>query len=92
MEKGKKKATKLASSEEHSKLIRLLVEETPEERQKLLTDIDGILCHMLDLEHDDLPWINPNQHTEKWSKIMKNLRLVVGRLEFESYQKNRTVH
>ena len=62
------------------------------DRNDTETDIDGILCHMLDLEHDDLPWINPNQHTEKWSKIMKNLRLVVGRLEFESYQKNRTVH
>ena len=88
----KKKATKLANSEEHSKLIRLLVDETPEERQKLFTDIDGILCHMLDLEPDDLPWINPNQHTEKWEKLMKNLRLVVGKLEFESYQKKRTVH
>ena len=92
MEKGKKKATKLASSEEHNKLIRLLVEETPEERQKLLTDIDGILCHMLDLEHDDLPWINPNHHTEKWEKLMKNLRLVVGKIEYESYRKTRTVH
>ena len=88
----KKKATKLTSSEEHSKLIRLLVDETPEKRQKLLNDIDGILCHMLDLEYDDLPWINPNQHTLKWEKLMKKLRLVVGRLEFESYQKNRTVH
>ena len=92
MQKEKKKATKLASSEEHSKLIRLLVEETPEERQKLLTDIDGVLCHMLDLEYDDLPWINPNQHTEKWEKLMKNLRLVVGKIEYESHQKNRTIH
>ena len=92
MQKEKKKATKLTSSEEHTKLIRLLVEETPEERQKLLTDIDGILCHMLDLEHDDLPWINPNQHTEKWEKLMKNLRLAVGKIEYESYQKTRTVH
>ena len=92
MQKGKKKTTKLASSEEHSKLIRLLVEETPEERQKLFTDIDEILCHMLDLEHDDLPWINPNQHTEKWEKLMKNLRLVVGKIEYESYRQTRTVH
>ena len=73
----KKKVNKLTNSEEHNKLIRLLVEETPEERQKLLTDIDGVLCHMLDLEYDDLPWINPNQHAEKWEKLIKNLRLVV---------------
>tara|TARA_B100002052_G_scaffold186746_1_gene170137 strand:+ start:88 stop:366 length:279 start_codon:yes stop_codon:yes gene_type:complete len=92
MQKEKKKATKLTSSEEHTKLIRLLVEETPEERQKLLTDIDGILCHMLDLEHDDLPWINPNQHAEKWEKLMKNLRLIIGKIEYESYRKTRTVH
>ena len=92
MQNKKKKATKLTSSEAHTKLIRLLVEETPEERQKLLTDIDGILCHMLDLEHDDLPWINPNQHEEKWEKLMKNLRLVVGKIEYESYRKTRTVH
>ena len=92
MQKEKKKTTKLASSEEHNKLIRLLVDETPEERQKLLTDIDGILCHMLDLEHDDLPWINPNQHTEKWEKLMKNLRLVLGKIIYESHQKIRTVH
>ena len=92
MQKEKKKANKLASSEEHNKLIRLLVEETPEERQKLFSDIDGILCHMLDLEHDDLPWINPNQHTEKWEKLIKNLRLVVGKIEYESFQKNRTIH
>ena len=88
----KKKVTKLASSEEHSKLIRLLVEETPEERQKLLTDIDGVLCHMLDLEYDDLPWINPNQHAEKWEKLIKNLRLVVGKIEYESFKKNRMIH
>ena len=47
---------------------------------------------MLDLEHDDLPWINPNQHTEKWEMLMKNLRLVVGKIEYESYRKTRTVH
>ena len=87
-----KKANKLAKSEEHNKLIMLLANNTPEERQKLFTDIDGILCHMLDLEPDDLPWINPNQHTEKWEKLMKNLRLVVGKIEHESYRKTRTVH
>ena len=88
---NRKKANKLTSSEEHTKLIRLLVEETPEERQKLLTDIDGVLCHMLDLEYDDLPWINPNQHTEKWEKLMQNLRLVLGKIGYESHQKIRTV-
>jgi len=89
---GQKKANKLASSKEHNKLIMLLANNTPEDRQKLFTDIDGILCHMLDLEHDDLPWMNPNQHTEKWKKLMQNLRLVLGKIEYESHQKIRTVH
>ena len=76
----------------HEKLVRLMSILSPEDHQKFLNDIDLILCNFLDLEMNDLPWINPNQHTEKWEKLMKNLRLVVGRLEFESYQKNRTVH
>ena len=92
MQKEKKKASKLTSSEEHAKLIRLLVEETPEERQKLLQEIDGILCNILDLEMSDLPWVNPHQHSTGWEKIMKNLRLVIGKIEYESHQKNRVIH
>jgi len=89
---SKKKITKLQSSEEHNKLIQLFYENTPEERQRLLTNIDTVLCSMLDLEHDDLPWLNPNQHNHKWEKIMTNLRLVVGKIEFEAAQKARSVH
>lgn len=88
----KKNASKLNNNEEHAKLIRLLGENTPEERAKLLNDIDGILCHVLELNVDDLPWINPNRHTDKWEKVMNNLRLIVGKLEYESKQKTRTVH
>ena len=81
-----------AKNEVNDKLIILFSENTPEERQKLLTSIDNVLCHMLDLEHDDLPWLNPNKHEEKWEKIMNNLRLVVGKLEYEAVQKTRSVH
>ena len=87
-----KKVNKLVNNEKHTKLIKLFAEHTPEERSKLLNDIDNILCGMLDLKPSDLPWISPNKHTDKWSKIMKNLRLVVGRLEYESFEKDRTVH
>jgi hypothetical protein len=87
-----KKVNKLVNNEEHTKLIKLFSEHSPEERSKLLNDIDNILCGMLDLKPSDLPWISPNKHTDKWSKIMKNLRLVVGRLEYESFEKDRTVH
>ena len=87
-----KKLKQLENNQPHDNLVQLLSLQTPAERQKLLQDIDGILCHMLDLEPNDLPWLNPNKHDHKWEKIMKNLRLVVGKLEYESHQKNRTVH
>ena len=89
---GKKKIKKLPSSEEHTKLIQLFYENSPEERQKLLTNIDTVLCSMLDLEYNDLPWLNPNKHSAKWEKIMENLRLVVGKIEYEASQSKRTVH
>ena len=89
---SKKKIVKLQSSEVHNKLVQLFYENSPEERQRLLTNIDTVLCSMLDLEHDDLPWLNPNQHNHKWEKIMTNLRLVVGKIEFEAAQKARSVH
>ena len=41
----KKKDRKIVSTEEHNKLIRLLDEHTPQDRQNLLREIDGILCH-----------------------------------------------
>ena len=88
----KKKVNKLVNNEEHTKLIKLFSEHSPEERSKLLNDIDNILCGMLDLKPSDLPWISPNKHTDKWSKIMKNLRLVVGKIEYESFEKERTIH
>ena len=93
-ERGKmsKKLKKLENEQSHDNLIHLLSLQTPAERQKLLQDIDEILCHMLGLQPDDLPWLNPNRHDHKWEKLMKNLRLVVGKLEYESHQKNRTVH
>lgn len=87
-----KKLKQLIDEEKHDNLIQLLSLQTPAERQKLLQDIDNILCSMLDLETNDLPWVNPNKHDIGWEKIMKNLRLIVGKLEYESYQKNRTVH
>ena len=88
----KKKVNKLINNEEHTKLIKLFAEHSPEERSRLLNDIDNILCGMLDLKPSDLPWISPDKHTDRWSKLMKNVRLVVGKIEYESHQKTRTVH
>ena len=88
----KKKTNKLIDNEEHTKLVKLFTEHSPEERSRLLNDIDNILCGMLDLNPSDLPWISPDKHSDRWSKLMKNLRLVVGKIEYESYEKERTVH
>ena len=76
----------------YAKLIRLISILSPEDHQKFLNDIDLILCNFLDLEMNDLPWINPNKNDEKWEQIINNLRLVIGKLEFESQMKKRTVH
>ena len=88
----KKKVNKLVNNEEHTKLIKLFAEHSPEERSKLLNNIDNILCGMLDLEYQDLPWRSPDKHTDRWSKLMKNLRLVIGKIEYESFEKERTIH
>jgi len=88
----KKKVNKINNKNSNNNLIELFSENTPQERQKILTDIDNIMCNILDLEPNDLPWINPNKHEEKWENIMNNLRLVVGKIEYESNKKTRTVH
>ena len=87
-----KKLKQLSDNQSHDNLIQLLSIQTPDERQKLLQNIDSILCNILDLEPNDLPWLNPNKHKEKWEKLMKNLRLIIGKIEYESIQKERTVH
>jgi len=88
----KKKINKINNKSSNNNLIELFSENTPQERQKILTDIDNIMCNILNLEPNDLPWINPNKHEEKWENIMNNLRLVVGKIEYESNKKTRTVH
>ena len=39
----------------NKKLVKLFEYNTPQERQTLLTNIDNVLCSMLDLEDNDLP-------------------------------------
>ena len=87
-----KKLKQSSDNQSHDNLIQLLSIQTPDERQKLLQNIDSILCNILDLEPNDLPWLNPNKHEEKWEKLMKNLRLIIGKIEYESIRKERTVH
>ena len=76
----------------NEKLVKMFEDQIPEDRQQVLRDIDSIMCNMLELQPNDLPWINPNKHEEKWEKLINNLRLVIGKIEYESKRKTRTVH
>ena len=76
----------------NEKLVKMFEDQIPEDRQQILRDIDSIICNMLELQPEDLPWINPNKHDEKWENLMNNLRLIVGKIEYESIRKARTVH
>ena len=87
-----KKLKEIKSEAAHDNLIQLLSLQTPADRQRLLQAIDRTLCYTLQLKTNDLPWINPNKHTLKWEKIMRNLRLVIGKIKYERRQKNRVIH
>ena len=90
MKKAKPKNKTFLNTNE--KLVKMFEDQIPEDRQQVLRDIDSIMCNMLEVEPNDLPWINPNKHEEKWEKLMNNLRLVIGKIEYESKRKTRTVH
>ena len=76
----------------NEKLVKMFEDQIPEDRQQVFRDIDSIMCNMFELQPNDLPWINPNKHEEKWENLMNNLRLIVGKIEYESIRKARTVH
>ena len=90
MKKAKPKNKTFLNTNE--KLVKMFEDQIPEDRQQVLRDIDSIMCNMLEVEPNDLPWVNPNKHNEKWEILMNKLRLVVGRIEYESKRKTRTVH
>ena len=88
----KSRSNKKTNLKNNEKLVIMFEDLTPEDRQQVLRDIDNIMCNMLKLQPNDLPWINPNKHEEKWENLMNNLRLIVGKIEYESIRKARTVH
>ena len=90
MKKNKSKDKVILTT--NQKLVKMFEDQIPEDRQQVLRDIDTIMCNILEIEPDDLPWLNPNKHEEKWEILMNKLRLVVGKIEYASKQKNRTVH
>ena len=90
MKKAKPKDKTFLNTNE--KLVKMFEDQIPEDRQQVLRDIDSIMCNMLEVKPNDLPWVNPNKHNEKWEILMNKLRLFIGRIKYASKQKNRTVH
>ena len=88
----KSRSNKKTILKNNEKLVKMFEDQIPDDRQQILRDIDSIICNILELQPDDLPWINPNKHEEKWENLMNNLRLIVGKIEYESIRKARTVH
>ena len=73
-------------------IVGLFSEHTPQQRAEILKDIDDKMLKLLDLEENELPWLNCNDLPTKWVKIMENLRLVVAKLKYEEYQDGRIVN
>ena len=83
----KSRSNKKTNLKNNEKLDKMLEDQIPEDRQQILSDIDNIICNMLELQPDDLPWINPNKHEEKWENLMNNLRFIVGKIETKVLEK-----
>ena len=73
-------------------IVGLFSEHTPQQRAQILKDIDDKMLKLLDLEENELPWLNCNDLPTKWVKIMENLRLVVAKLKYEHFQDERIVN
>ena len=76
----------------HDKLIRLASCTTPEGFQKLLNDIDEVIFNTTNLQPNDLPWLNPNKFDENWEKVIRELRLIIGKLNYEKNKRDRVLH
>ena len=42
----------------NQKLVKMFEDQIPEDRQQVLRDIDSIICNMLELQPNDLPWVS----------------------------------
>ena len=70
----KNKSKNKSDLSNNQKLVKMFEDQIPEDRQQVFRDIDSIMCNMFELQPNDLPWINPNKHEEKWEKPLKTLK------------------
>ena len=79
-----KKGNKIDKTEknDHQKLIYLLSEYTPLERQNFLREVDDLIIKFLKIDQSCLPWLNSHKKSGKnwlkpvfmvqnWSKLVK---------------------
>ena len=79
-------------SSQHINLVNLLRYETPDERQKLLNDVDYVICEVIGVKYEDLPWRNIDASESDWNNYIRKLRLAITKTLFELNNKNRTLH
>ena len=81
-----KKGNKTVKTEEndHQKLIYLLSEYTPLERQKFLREVDDLIIKFLKIDQSYLPWLNSHKKSsKKWAKLSRHIRLVLSKIHHE---------
>ena len=92
MKKGNKIEKK--TDNDHQKLIYLLSDYTPNERQKLLREVDEMIAKFLKINQSDLPWLNSHKKGSKnWVKLSKRIRLILSKIHHEhKIHKERVLH
>lgn len=82
MKKGNKIEKK--TDNDHQKLIYLLSDYTPNERQKLLREVDEMIAKFLKINQSDLPWLNSHKKGSKnWVKLSRRIRLILSKIHHE---------
>ena len=81
-----KKGNKIVKTEknDHQKLIYLLSEYTPLERQNFLREVDELIIKFLKIDQSDLPWLNSHKKSSKnWAKLSRQIRLILSKIHHE---------
>ena len=81
-----KKGNKILKEEksDHKKLIYLLSDYTPLERQNLLREVYEMIVKFLKIEQSNLPWLNSHKKSNKnWEKLSRRIRLILSKIHHE---------
>ena len=81
-----KKGNKILKTEknDHQKLIYLLSEYTPLERQNFLREVDELIIKFLKIDQSYLPWLNSHKKSsKKWVKLSRHIRLILSKNHHE---------